>query len=334
MKCIRCGYESPVQFVKCPRCGTQQNTAQNFPPYGSQYNNMNYYNNANNANNAGAYNPYPVNNVNTALPAKRSGGETAAIVISIIVGFLSVIAAIVIFVAFVAYRASQTVNEYGIDSYDDYDSNEYGFDEDDIEGFFKDYYGSDSIYTSDNPAGLNTPISFKTELYSYSAGEVQTEYEVTMTAAYRGEAALKMLEGAALPTFDQNESDIYLAEFNVKITDQDKEAIVPLPLSYPAAYPSNEISLFSSGYKALTGLDYVNQKHLSVKGEDVKTYIAFIVSKEDSSPCIKWNLTENKVFRSGEEAISDPSAVEEGAAIDTDTAAPEDGEAAEESSSN
>ena len=284
MKCIRCGYESPVSFQECPRCGTLQPAPQNQPSYAA-----------------------------AKKTGNKSGAEIAAIVISILVSVFSIIAAFVILIAFTAYQAVKTSDQYGIDAVDDFDSNEY---DDDLDQFFKDYYSGENKYTSETPAGLNTPISFKKELYSFSEGEVQTEYEVTMTGVYRGEAALKMLEGATLPEYDPDAEDIYLARFTVKITNQDKEAIVTLPMSYPAAYPSNTVRLFSSDYNALSSLDYVNKYSLISKGEELETYIAFIVSKDDQSPCIRWDLTEDKVFRSEEEAVSDASTVEAGIAID------------------
>ena len=299
MKCIRCGFESSAPFSRCPSCGAVQN--------GQQY--------------PSAY----------QLKTTRTGGETAAVAIAIVVSVLSVVAAFIIFVAYASYMASREVEKYGIDAADDFDSNEYGDDE--LDEFFKDYYGGDSKYNSETPAGLNTPISFKTELYSFSEGEIKTEYEVSMTAAFRGEAALKMLEGVGLPTYDKDTSDIYLARFRVKITQQDKEAIVTLPMSYPAAYPSKTVSLFSSQYKALDSLDYLHKYSLISKGEEVETYVAFIVDKDDKSPCIRWNLTEDKVFRNDEEAISDASAVEAGAAIEKPDDS-SDSEASEETSSD
>lgn len=298
MKCIRCGYESSAAFSQCPSCGWQ-NTA----PYVSPY----------------------------QVKAKRTGGETAAIAVSIVVSVFSVIAAFIIFVAFMSRIASRTMEEYGIDAADDFDSNEYGDDE--LEDFFKDYYGGNSKYNSESPAGLNTPITFKTKLYSFSEGEIQTEYEVSMTAAFRGEASLKMLEGVALPTYDRDSCDIYLARFKVKITQQDKDAIVTLPVSFPAAYPSKSVSLFSSQYKALDSLDYVNKYSLITKGQEVETYVAFIVDKDDASPCIRWDLTEDKVFRSDDEALSDASKVEAGIAIEKQDDA-SDSETSEEISSD
>ena len=307
MKCVRCGYESPAPFSQCPYCGTVQNPPQYASPYQTAF----------------------TSNGSQYGGAKRTGGETAAIVIAVVVSVLSVIAAFIILIAYSSNAASKTMEEYGIDAADDFDSNEY--EDDELEKFFKDYYGKDNRYTSETPAGLNTPISFKTELYSFSEGEVQTEYEVSMTAAYRGEAALKMLEGAALPTYDKDKYDIYLARFSVRITEQDKDAIVTLPMSHPAAYPSNNVSLFSSDYKALGSLQYVNQYSLITKGETVETYIAFIVEKDDKSPCIRWDLSEDKVFRDEEEAVSDASAVEAGSAIEKPN---EETEAASEDASS
>ena len=302
MKCIKCGYESQVQFYQCPMCGTVQNVSPN-------------------------------------VSNKRSAGETAAIITSIVVSGLSLVAAFIIFFAFMSYMAAKSIEKYRIDSFDDFDSNEY---DDDLDDFFRDYYNSDSDsdnkYNSDSPAGRNTPISFKTELYSFSEGDIQTEYEVSMVETYRGDAALKLLEGAALPEYDKDRYDVYLVKFSLTITKQDKDAIVILPMSYPAAYPSNTISIFSDGYDDLSSLDYLNKYKLIRKGEKVETYLAFIVSKTDDSPCIRWDMTEDKVFRDDGKAISDASLVEAGAAMEKEEAAsselPEDEASSEESSSD
>ena len=167
-----------------------------------------------------------------------------------------------------------------------------------------------------SPAGMNTPIKFKEKLYSFSEGEVETEYEVSMTGVYRGEASLKLLDGAVLPIYNDAQYDIYLVRFSVKITDQEKDAIVTLPISNPAAYSSDSVSLFSNEFSAIDQLKYTNRFALIGTGQAVETWIAFIVDKDEKSPCIMWNRNENKAFRYAEEAISDPASVELGSAIE------------------
>lgn len=310
MKCVRCGYESPVQFTQCPSCGTVQNYAH---PVNT------------------AASPYQSNTSNSTL--NRTPGETISVIAAIVVSVLSIVAAFIIFIAYVSVTAANAINdpEYGIDAIDDFDSNEF---DSDLEDFFKKYYNSDNqTYDSDSPADLDTPITFKETLYSFSEGDVSTEYEVTMTETYRGEAAVKLLEGAALPTYDHVANDIYLVKFKIKITDQEKDAIVTIPTGNPAAYPTNTVSIFSSGYETVKKLNYVNSKKLLTKNEEVETWMAFIVSKNDESPCIRWNRSTDSVFRNSSPAISDASGVEAGAAIEKEVASEAETESAETSSS-
>lgn len=294
MKCIKCGYETNVQFSRCPSCGTVQPAGQTFTTATAPRN----------------------------VPRKRTGGEKASIAIAIVVSVLSVIAAFIIFIAYMTITVKNLSDnyEYGTDAFDDFDSNEY---DDDFEEFFKDFYNNNDNenYGLKSPAGLNTPITFKEKLYSFSEGEIETEYEVSVTNTYRGDAALKLLEGAALPKYDEDENEIYLVKFKVKITDQEKDAIVTLPMSSPAAYPSDTDSLFSDDYDVISNLDYVNKFALISKGETVETWLAFIVDKEDRNPCILWNSLENKAFRDTNDAISDKDSVEAGAAIQKSDAA-------------
>ena len=302
MKCVKCGYESPSAFSVCPACGTVQTVT------GSAYTV-----------------PHRTN-----ASSGRTGGEKAAIIIAIAASILSIIAAFIIFFAYTYITTSNAIDEYGIDSFDDFDSNEY---DDDLEEFFKEYYNSDDNYTSDSPAGLNTPIQFKETLYSFSAGEVDTEYEVSMLESYRGEAAVKLLEGATLPDL-YDEDDIYLIKIKIKITDQGEEAIVTLPKGYPVAYPSKTVSAFSAEYEYLEDIPYANKLNLVTKGDEVITWMAFVVNKDDESPCIRWNLTEDKVFRNMNSAVSDATAVESGAAIDLEEPTESDSVSSEEFSSN
>lgn len=286
MKCIKCGYVLPGQFYQCPSCGTVQN--------------VQYPVNT-------AVSPYTVNPVK-----RRSGGETAAIVFAIIISIVSVIAAIVIFVSYTAYVASKAISEdkFNIDSFDQITSDE------DFENFFKDFNIGDGNFGFNSPAGLNTPVKFKEKLYSFSEGEVETEYEVSMTGVYRGDASLKLLEGATLPIYNDDKYDIYLVRFSIRITDQDKDAIVTLPISNPAAYPSDSASIFSDEYSAIDKLNYLNKYALIGKDSTVETWIAFIVDKEEQNPNIMWKRFENKAFRNDGITITDPALVEAGAAID------------------
>ena len=167
-----------------------------------------------------------------------------------------------------------------------------------------------------SPAGRNTPVKFKETLYSFSAGNVETEYEVSMTETFRGEAALKLLEGAALPEYDKDRYEIYLVRFRVRITDQEKDAIVTLPLNTPAAYPADADNILASNYQVIDQLEYVNRHALVSKGDDVETWISFIVDKTEETPTVLWNSFENKAFRDDKAAVSDANAVEAGAAIE------------------
>ena len=288
MKCIKCGYTAPAQFNRCPSCGAvqvfQQPVTSTVSPYKSK-------------------------------PAKRSGGETAAIVIAIIVAVISVIAALVIFVLYMSFTVSKVISsdDFDIDSFRDFTSDD---NDEDMEEFFKDFNFGDEQYNFKTPAGRNTPIKFKDKLYSFSEGEVETEYEVTMTETYRGEAALKLLEGAALPVYNDEMYDIYLVKFNVSITSQEKDAIVTFPMTNHAAYPSDSKSFFTDEYSFLSELDYANQYALISNGDTVETWAAFIVDKSEQSPCILWDRSENKAFRNQDEAISSPDSVASGAAIE------------------
>lgn len=283
MKCNRCGFVSAGQFSQCPSCGAVQFVQPTPSPY-------------------------------TVKPVKqRSGGETAAIIMAVVVSSLSFIAAIIIFFSYLAFLVNKTVTSEGFDSLGEIESN--GFDED-YENFFKDFTAGNDEFGLKSPAGMNTPVKFKEKLYSFSEGEVETEYEVSMTGVYRGEASLKLLYGAVLPIYNDAQYDIYLVRFSVKITDQEKDAIVTLPISNPAAYSSDSVSLFSNEFSAIDQLKYTNRFALIGTGQAVETWIAFIVDKDEKSPCIMWNRNENKAFRYAEEAISDPASVELGSAIE------------------
>lgn len=287
MKCMRCGYQSPAPFNRCPACGAVQVVQQPV-----------------------AVSPYKVKT------KTRSGGETAAIVAAIVVSVISVIASIFIFLSFMSYVGSKIIasDEFGIDSFDDSDSDDYS-------GNFADFFKEFNKRNRDNndsnaTVGMNTPIQFKEKLYSFSEGDVETEYEVSMIETYRGEAALKLLEGATLPRYDEDKYDIYLVKFSISITNQEADAIVTAPMSNPVAYSSDADSLFTSDYSAIYNLDYANKYALISKGDTVDSWMGFIVDKDEQSPRILWNVYEDKAFRNSDPAISDPDAVEAGAAIE------------------
>ena len=286
MKCLKCGYEASGQFTQCPSCGTVQ---------GSQ-----------------PYHYSPTQQAYNADPSQHTTADTIAITVGIVVSALSLIAAFVILIGYSSYLATKTAEEngFGIDAFDDFDSNEY----DDIEDFFQHYYSSDAEDNSDS--GLNVPLSFKEKLYSFSEGEVETEYSVSITQTYRGEAALKLLEGDILPTYNEFSNEIYLVRFKIVITNQDKDAIVPAPLGNPVAYRDGTTGIFSEGYDTIENLSYANRNKLIKKGEELETWMAFIVSKNDSSPCVRWNAAVNQEFRNTGKSISDPAEVEAGAAIE------------------
>ena len=87
-------------------------------------------------------------------------------------------------------------------------------------------------------------------------------------------------------------------------------------MSNPVAYSSDADSLFTSDYSAIYNLDYANKYALISKGDTVDSWMGFIVDKDEQSPRILWNVYEDKAFRNSDPAISDPDAVEAGAAIE------------------
>lgn len=308
MKCIKCGYESAGQFSQCPVCGTVQSQGQKY---------------------------YYANTPPAGKAVKQTGGEIAAVIIAIVVSVFSLIAAFVILIAYSTITSSKisSDDDFGIDAFDDFDSNEYG---DDIEDFFNEYYNKNDKNGFKSPAGLNLPLKFEETLYSFSEGEIKTEYEVSVINTYRGEAAVKLLDGEALPRYDEDEYDVYLVKFLIKITDQEKDAIVVLPTGNPAAYKSGSDSLFSNEYEVIDGLNYENKKSLIKKGESIETWLAFIVDKEDHSPLIMWNRYENKAFQNKGAAISNADTIEAGAALEkkSESESESESEAESETSSN
>ena len=286
MKCTRCGYQSPAQFGRCPYCGAVQTVGQ---PVASA-------------------SPY------TVKASKRSGGETAAIVTAITVSIISVVAAFFIFIAFMSYMGSKIMSgvDFSSDSFGDFDSDEF---EDKFDSFF-DFSDNNEIGSVKSPVGMNTPLKFKEKLYSFSEGEVETEYEVAMTETYRGEAALKLLEGAALPIYNDQIYEIYLVRFNVTITDQKKDAIVTMPIVDAVAYPSDSARLFYDEFETSDGLDYANKYALIQKGDTLETWVAFIIDKDEQSPVIMWNEFENKAFCNKNQAVSSADSLEAGSALE------------------
>lgn len=286
MKCMRCGYQSPAPFSRCPSCGNVQAVSQQFAPAA------------------------PVK----TKTGKRTGGETAAITIAVIASCLSVCAAFVIFIGFLSAVGSRIASDTSwLEEFEDSDPDDSISN---YEKFFNDFYNNGDTGSLNSPAGLNAPLKFKDKLYSFSEGEVETEYEVSMTGTYRGEAALKLLEGAALPNYDKNLYDVYLVQFSVRITEQDKDAIVTFPSNNPVALKSDAKTIFSNQYQTVSGLDYANKYSLISTGKTVQTWVAFIVDKDEQSPCIMWNRLENKVFRSDKYAVTDPASVNAGEAIE------------------
>ena len=284
MKCIKCGYESAGQFSQCPVCGTVQSQGQKY---------------------------YYANTPPAGKAVKQTGGEIAAVIIAIVVSVLSLIAAFVILIAYSTITSSKisSDDDFGIDAFDDFDSNEYG---DDIEDFFNEYYNKNDKNGFKSPAGLNLPLKFEETLYSFSEGEIKTEYEVSAINTYRGEAAVKLLDGEALPRYDEDEYDVYLVKF------------------------SGSDSLFSNEYEVIDGLNYENKKSLIKKGESIETWLAFIVDKEDHSPLIMWNRYENKAFQNKGAAISNADTIEAGAALEkkSESESESESEAESETSSN
>lgn len=279
MKCQHCGYEYNQNFNQCPACGkTTVQPSANYP-YSQPYN---YYN---------AQNPYY-----SYQPKKKSGGEKFAVVTAIILAVISPIAAFIIFLSFATYSTYDYVSD--LPDYDYFYSSDYS-------------QSQDSKYNFTHPTPKNTPVEFKEELFSFSNGYIETEYEVTLEETYRGDAAVKMLEGAKIPEINSMQ-EIYLVKFKVSITKQDTPAYVTLTSLSAYAYDSDNLS-----YPALSLIDYKDNTQLLMEGENGTRWMAFVVDKDDESPYIAW-YDENKCefFRNTEAAISDPSKVTVGEAVE------------------
>lgn len=217
MKCPHCGYESNVNFINCPACGSAASH-----PYAAAYQQPN---------------PYMY-----AQPRKKSGAEIASMVIAIIVAALSPIMAYIIFLSAVLMK---TPSEYI-----------YGMPDSDYT-YSSDFDGySFNKYDYSNPAPKNTPVEFEEKLFSFSHGYIKTKYEVTMEETYRGEAADKLLSGAKIPELNSMQ-EIFLVKFNVNIIEQDSPAYVTLTSFSAAAlndnaYPYQSLNLID--YKDNTQL--------------------------------------------------------------------------------
>ncbi len=322
MKCPYCGWESPADFEKCPSCGQPQ-TAQNAQTAqpvssASAANPQAAYPTTDTytppaytppAYTPSSYNPY----VNTTASKGMTGGETASIIIAIVVSLLSLIIGFVIFVTYAAVNTDNMIDnsdDYGMDAFDDFDSNDY------LDDFFDNYFGKTDDgekYSIVSPADLHTPIAFEDEFYSFSEGDINTKYEVELDETYRGQAALTLLEGATLPKIDENTFEIYLAKFKVRITEQSTESIVSLRYNHPYAVSSKDNIL---SYEVLESLPYKDNLGLMTKGEEGTRWIAFIVEKDHPEPLLMWYKYDQSYFRNGGESITDPTGLEPGAAIE------------------
>lgn len=297
MKCKYCNYESEGNFDQCPACGAPVNPTTNYGSAGqnyqtySQYPPYNYYANSN------AYNN----------PHKKIKGENAAIVTAIIVSILSVIAAFVLFVFYsVEYYPAPT------DFMEDFDNT----------------YSDFPKIQMDNPPSViekHSSVEFNEKLYSFSNGYVDTEYKVQLEETYRGEAALKLLDGAVLPKVTDSQ-EIFLVKFKVTVTNQDTK-------SYVTLYPSNSLAVdikssldsysFNSSFldslmhPGLDSINYANQKQLLIEGESGTRWMAFVINKDSINPYVIWNEnTLNFFFNNNDDSISDPAKVTKGEAVD------------------
>ncbi len=274
MKCQKCGYEVNYNFNQCPVCGATYNPAP-----------ANYYN--------------PNNPYYTPPRTKKLNGEGFAIVAAIILAILSPILSFIILLAMPSDDVSDTVSQM---PYNDYPT----FSDYESEPFYK--------YDMTDPAPKNSPVEFNDELFSFSNGYVQTQYEVTLEQTYRGDAALKLLGDAKIPEITTMQ-EIYIAKFNVKITKQNTPAYVTLISLSAFAYDSHK-----NVYPTLSLIDYKDNKQLLMEGESGTRWIAFVVDKDDENPYIAWSDQDKfEFFRNTEPSISDAFEVTEGEAVDSIT---------------
>lgn len=354
MNCPHCHAEIPNSVAVCPYCGqnpatgtatqndatvysaqTQtQNTAQTAAqPNTANYTQTGYQQTAQGSMPYYSATPtYTTPMANTQVKRGKSGGEIAAIVIAVVVSIISVIAAFVILVIY----AERTVDNIDLDDYYDDTSSSYfdefgdfgGYgiddfsDEDSLDHLF-DYYnsliGGDAQYPASAPAEEHTAIEFQDYLYSFSDGTISTTYTVELDEVYRGDAALKLIEGAKLPTVE-SEQEIYLAKFKLTITEQDTEAYVTVaPSIFTAAYSGESDGASSGQYDSLSYLDYKDKNQLLKKGESGTCWMAFVVDKSDERPLVMWDKYEGEYFRYSKAAVSAVSGLEAGAALEKES---------------
>lgn len=359
MKCPHCHAEISDSMTSCPYCGQSTSAAASQQNYATAYSAAQPTQQPNPQNTQTATQPnqqtaqgampyyyaqtpnYTTMNGNVSVKKGKTGGEIAAIVIAIVVSVFSVIAALIIFVVYVE-KWSENTNDYDFNDdtsssyFGDYDFGDYGEygidgfdDEDSLENFFDaygygDYYnsifGSKSQYPASSPAAEHTPIEVQDYLYSFSDGSVTTTYTVELDEVYRGEAALKLLDGARLPTIDSTQ-EVYLAKFKVTVTDQETEAYVnPAPSMFTAAYKGEGDGSSSDQYTTLSSLKYKNANKLIKKGESDEFWMAFLVDKSDERPLIMWDKYESNYFRYSKAAVSSAAGLEAGAALEEESA--------------
>lgn len=351
MKCPHCAAEISESMMTCPYCG--QTTATGTPqqtyttaysaPQTAQTNAQNAQN-TQNTQNAPTYGyqqtapyayatpNYATVNGNASVKKGRSGGEIAAMITAIVVSIISVIASFVI-LAFYTSKWSENSEHYDFNEDDtgsylgDYDFGDFGGygidafdDEDSLENFFDSYssiFGAQSQYPSSAPAAEHTPIEVQDYLYSFSDGYITTTYQVELDEAYRGEAALKLLDGAKLPELSDNK-EIYLAKFKVTITEQSTEAYVAVaPSYYTVAYNNDKEITTTNQYTTLTYFEYKDNNQLLKKGESGERWMAFIVDKDDERPLIVWDkYNDGNYLRYSKAAVSGAAGLEAGAAIE------------------
>lgn len=334
MKCPQCHAEIPDFNHRCPYCGCIPATIQASAAPATASGASPYF--------------YTANSTATHPMTKKgkSGGEIAAIITAIIVSVLSVIASFIIFSIY-TMRLAQQITPYDLDGlssdfysdfgdygdYDDYgdfgnfgDFGGYGMDglddEDSWESFFEHYsslFGQTSKYPASSPAAEHQPISFDNYLYSFSNGNINTTYSVELDEAYRGAAALKLLEGAKLPEMTDTQ-EIYLAKFKLTVTEQETEAFVTVgPSSNTTAYAWTEDGTSGKQYFSLGNISYKDNNKLIKKGEETDCWMAFVIDKTEERPLIMWDKYQTEYFRYSKEAISSETGLTAGAAIEPET---------------
>ncbi len=331
MKCPQCHAEISELSRNCPYCGHAVAPAQ---PAQTAYHPG-----------ASGATPYyytaPAYGTTTSSAVKKgkSGGEIAAIVIAVIVSILSVFAAVIIFSIYTV-RLASTVDSSGFDLDDfssgyDGDYSEYGdfgdfggfgdygiddFDDEDSWESFLEHYGSlfgdKSQAPAAAPAEEHNPVEFQDYLYSFSNGNVETTYTVELDEAYRGEAALKLLEGAKLPEIS-DQQEIYLAKFKLQITEQETEAYVTVaPSTNMIAYAWTEDGTSGQQYTTLININYKDNNKLIKKGEENGCWMAFIIDKTEERPILMWDKYEGEYFRYSKAAVANPAGLEAGSAVE------------------